>query len=315
MRVPKTKLLFDVDTGVDDALALLLALGHPDAEIVGVGSVAGNVEVDKCTQNSLKVLELAGRGDIPVARGCDRPLVQPLHTAAFVHGSDGLGGSNLPPASLSPTGEHAVDQIIRLAAEQPGEITLLAVGPMTNVAVALMRRPDLPTLVKQVVIMGGAFAHPGNSSPTAEFNIWVDPEAAKMVFEAGFALTVVPLDATMTAMLEDEHLASLGDGRKAAFARDLTNDYMALYARRRGRRAAAMHDPLATAIALDPTLMTDAPTLPVTVETAGQWTRGMTVADRRFGERDDAPPGRATVCLAADVPRFFDAFLTALRRE
>jgi purine nucleosidase len=295
--MPRTKLLFDVDTGVDDALALLLALGHPAAEIVGIGTVAGNVEVDQCTENSLKVLERAGRADIPVARGCGRPLVQPLQTAS----------------GLAPSGEHAVDQLIRLASAQPGEITLVAVGPLTNVAVALMRQPALPRLLKQVVVMGGAFAHPGNSSATAEFNIWVDPEAARMVFEAGFALTVVPLDATMQALLDDGHLAALGDGPKAGFVRAITADYMALYARRRGRRAAAMHDPLATAIALDPTLMTDAPSLPVTVETAGAWTRGMTVADRRPGERDDAPPGRATVCLAADVPRFFDLFLSALR--
>lgn len=311
--MPRTKLLFDVDTGVDDALALLLALGHPAAEIVGIGTVAGNVEVDQCTENSLKVLKLAGRVDIPVARGCSRPLVQPLRTAAYVHGNDGLGGAGLPASGLAPSGEHAVDQLIRLASAQPGEITLVAVGPLTNVAVALMRQPALPRLLKQVVVMGGAFAHPGNSSATAEFNIWVDPEAARMVFEAGFALTVVPLDATMQALLDDGHLAALGDGPKAGFVRAITTDYMALYARRRGRRAAAMHDPLATAIALDPTLMTDAPSLPVTVETAGAWTRGMTVADRRPGARDDAPPGRATVCLAADVPRFFDLFLSALR--
>jgi purine nucleosidase len=311
----RTKLLFDVDTGVDDALALLLGLGHPEADVVGIGTVAGNVEVDRCTENSLKVLRLVGRPDVPVARGCDRPLVQPLHTAAYVHGNDGLGGSRLPLSGLAPTGEHAVDQLIRLAGSQPGEITLVAVGPLTNVAVALMRQPALPRLFKRVVVMGGAFAHPGNTSAVAEFNIAVDPEAARMVFEAGFPLTVVPLDATMQTLLDDGHLASLGDGLRAGFVRAITADYMALYARRRGRRAAAMHDPLATAIAIDPSLMTEAAELPVTVETGGTWTRGQTIADRRPGarEREDTLPGRATVCFTPDVGRFFDLFLPALR--
>src|SRR5947209_17261598 len=138
------KLLFDVDTGVDDSLALLLALGRPDVEIVGIGTVAGNVEIEKTTANSLKVVELRERGDVPVARGCSRPLVQPLFTAAHVHGNDGLGNTGLPAARLQTTGEHAVDQMIRLAESQPGEITLVAVGPLTNVAVALARPPELP---------------------------------------------------------------------------------------------------------------------------------------------------------------------------
>jgi purine nucleosidase len=309
----RCSLLFDVDTGVDDALALLLALRHPEAEVVGIGTVAGNVDVDKCTENSLQVLRLVDRLDVPVARGCPRPLVQPYASAAEVHGNSGLGGTNLPPSGLTPTGEHAVDQLIRLAEARPGELTLVAVGPLTNVAVALMRQPALPTLLKDVVIMGGAFAHPGNSTALSEFNIWVDPEAARMVFEAPFRMTIVPLDATMQVLLEDDHLASLGDGALPDFVRGVTGDYIAMYARRRGRRAAAMHDPLAAAIAIDPTLMVDAPTLPVTVETEGRWARGQTVADRRPGQRADSPPGRATVCLRPDVSRFFDLFLPALR--
>jgi purine nucleosidase len=292
---------------------LLLALGSADAEVLGVGTVAGNVELEKCTVNSLRVLELAGRADVPVAAGCDRPMVQPLATAANVHGGDGLGGVGLPAPRTQASGEHAVDQMIRVARERPGEVTLVALGPLTNVAVALLREPSLPRLFKSLVLMGGAFAHAGNMSATAEFNIWVDPEAAKTVFEAGFATTVVPLDATMLAMLSDEHLEKLGSGSVAGFARDVTRDYMELYNRRRGRRAAAMHDPLATAIALDRTLMVESSEIPVTVETRGEWTRGMTVGDRRVGERDDAPPGRATVCFRADAGRFFERFVGALR--
>jgi purine nucleosidase len=204
--------------------------------------------------------------------------------------------------------------MIRLARARPGALTLVAVGPLTNVALALLREPELPALFKQVVIMGGAFAHAGNSSPLAEFNIWVDPEAARIVFEAGFPLTIVPLDATMQTLLDDDHVAKLGEGAAPDFIRAVTRDYMAAYARRRGRRGAAMHDPLATAIAIDPSLMLDAPTYAVTVETAGQWGRGQTVADRRLGERSDRPPGQATVCLHPDADRFFAIYLAAITR-
>jgi purine nucleosidase len=313
--MPKTKLLFDVDTGIDDSLALLFALSHPDVEVVAIGTVAGNVEVDKCTENSLKVVKLRDRTDIPVARGCSRPLVQPLHTAAYVHGNDGLGNSGLPPSGLRATGEHAVEQMIRLARENPGEMTLVAVGPMTNVAVALAREPELPRLIRRVVTMGGAFTYPGNTSPLAEFNIWVDPEAARSVFEAGFNLTIVPLDATMQTLLTDEHINRLGSGAVASFVRTVTNAAMDRSLQRRGRRAFAMHDPLATAIALDPTLMVDAPEVPVTVETGGLWTRGFTVADRRLGKPEVVPPGRATICLKPDAERFFDLYLSALAEK
>jgi purine nucleosidase len=215
---------------------------------------------------------------------------------------------------LKPSGEHAVDQIVRQAEQRPGALTLVALGPLTNVAVALLRQPELPRLFDRLVLMGGAFTHAGNMSATAEFNIWVDPDAARSVFEAGFKMTIVPLDATMQAMLTDAHLEQLSAGPVGQFVRDVTRDYMELYRRRRGVRAAAMHDPLATAIALDESLMLDAPEIPVTVETRGEWTRGMTVGDRRLGERPDSPPGRARVCLRADADRFFDAFLAALRK-
>jgi len=305
-------LLFDVDTGIDDALALLFALGRPDVEIAGIGVVAGNVPVEVGTENTLRVLHLKDRPDVPVARGCDRPLVQPLRNATEVHGDDGLGNTGLPPSGWSPTGEHAVDQLVRLARSRPGEITLVAVGPLTNVAVALLKEPALPRLLKNVVVMGGAFAEPGNVTATAEFNIWVDPEAARRVFEAGFDLTAVPLDATMRAFLTETHLDSLGAGPVPAFVRAVARSYLEVYYRH-GRPGAAMHDPLAAAIAVDPTLIQEGAKLAVTVETRGDWTRGMTIGDRRPGERANAPPGRATICFAADVPRFFDQFLRALR--
>jgi purine nucleosidase len=306
-------ILFDVDTGVDDSLALLLALRHPAVEVVAIGTVAGNVNVDRCTINTLKVLTLAGRPAVPVARGCEKPLLQPLEDAATVHGNDGLGNSGYPEPTLRPTGEHAVDQMIRLAESRPGELTLLAVGPLTNVAVALMRQPRLPALFKRLVVMGGAFTHAGNTTPLAEFNIFVDPEAARMVFEAGFELTIVPLDATMQTLLDEGHLAQLDDSPVAEFVRRVTANYLERSFQRRGRRAAAMHDPLATAIAIDAAIMAESGQHYVTVETDGQWTRGMTIADRRVGDWPNRPAGRATICFRPDSERFFAMLVPTLR--
>lgn len=304
-------LLFDVDTGIDDALALLFALGRPGVEVAGIGVVCGNVPVDVGVENTLKVVALKGRGEVPVARGCERPLLQTYRPAGPVHGDDGLGNAGLPPSGLAPTSEHAVDQLARLARERPGEITLVAVGPLTNVAVATLKEPALPRLLQEVVVMGGAFAAPGNVTATAEFNVWADPEAARIVFEAGFNLTVVPLDATMRALLTEDHLARLDGGPVPRFVRSVVRHYLGVYADH-GHLGAAMHDPLAAAIAVDPSLIREAADFPLTVETAGVWTRGMTVADRRAGSHADTPPGRARICFAADNERFFEAFLSAL---
>lgn len=311
----RTALLFDVDTGIDDALAILLALGAPGVETVGIGTVAGNVDVDKATVNTLRVLEVAGRSDIPVFRGCEHPLIQRLYDASDVHGDDGMGNSGLPIPAKVASRVHAVDNMIQLARERPNELTLVALGPLTNVAVALRLEPRLPKLIRRLVIMGGAYAHPGNMSGLAEFNIWVDPDAAKAVIESGFDTTIVPLDATMQVLLTDEHLRSVGDGEIARFARSITREYMDLYEKHRGVRASAMHDPLATAIAIDPSIIIDGQHLPVTVEVDGTWTRGMTIADRRPGPpRENAPIGRAIVCFKPDASRFFSMLLTGLAR-
>jgi purine nucleosidase len=306
-------LVFDVDTGVDDALALLFAFGQPDVEIAGIGTVAGNVGVERATENTLKVLKLIGRTEVPVARGCDRPLVQPARPAEAVHGTDGLGESGYPLSGLCPSGEHAIDQLIRVAEARRREVTLVALGPLTNVAAAVVRKPELTQLLRDVVVMGGAFVHPGNMTPLAEFNIHSDPEAARIVFEAGFTLTVVPLDATMQVLLDEDHLASLGDGQVPEFVRRVTAGYLDYVERARGRRASPMHDPLAAAIALDPSLILDGPQYPVSVETEGSWGRGMTVADRRAAHHDDSPAALATVVLRPDAEAFMERFLSTLR--
>jgi len=277
--------------------------------------VAGNCTVDKATVNSLRVLELLHRADVPVALGCERPLVGKLFDAAHVHGNDGLGGSDLPAPRTAASAEHAADQIARLARERPGEVTLVALGPLTNVAVALLREPRLPELLSELVVMGGAFAHPGNMTALAEFNIWVDPDAGRSVLEAPFRTTIVPLDATMQTLLTDDHLHSLPEGPIGHFVRSLTGDYLAVYERRHGRRAAAMHDPLATAIAIDRSLIAESRDLPISVETGGIWSRGQTVADRRHVPREPLFPGRATVVFKPRSDAFFDLFLPALRRR
>ena len=309
--MPPPRLILDLDTGIDDALALLYALGRSDADLVAIGTVAGNVALARCTENTLRVLELKGRADVLVAEGCARPLAQPLHDAAHVHGDDGLGNTGLPSPGLRPSGEHAVDQLIRLAAGAPGELTLVATGPLTNVAVAVTRQPQLTRTLREVIWMGGAFAHPGNVTPAAEFNAWVDPEAAKVVLEAGFRLTIVPLDASMQAQLTRAHLGRLPAGPVPDFVRAVTQHYVE-HAEMRGHPGAAMHDPLAVAVAIDPSLVTRAEEIPATVETAGRWTRGMTLGDRRGFTDEDTPPGRARVVYDTDVPRFFGALLEAL---
>jgi purine nucleosidase len=313
--MPRRPFVFDVDPGIDDALALLLALGHPDIAVLGIGTVAGNVGVAQCTANALALLALVGREEVPVAEGCRRALLAPPRRSVGVHGDSGLGGVVLPGGSRSASGEHAVDQLLRLARQHAGALTLVALGPLTNVAVALLREPDLPRLLGRVVVMGGAFAHPGNVTATAEFNIWADPEAARVVLEAGLDLTLVPLDATMRVLLDEPGLARLGAGPVGDAARAMTRHYLTSYTERHGRPAAAMHDPLATAIAIEAGLMRDAPVVPVTVETAGQWTRGMTVADWRPWAGADAPPGRARVCRQADADGFFAMFEAALARH
>ncbi|MBI4493886.1 MAG: nucleoside hydrolase [Chloroflexi bacterium] len=312
---PMIRIVVDTDPGVDDALALILALRSPRAQVMGIGTVAGNVEVESATENALKVLRLLGRAEVPVAQGCAAPLVEPFHGAHGVHGRDGLGDCGLPPSGLRPSAEHAADQLVRLAREWEGALVVVALGPLTNLATALLKDPRLPGRVRRVVAMAGAFGVSGNVTPAAEFNVWADPEAAERVFSAGWPLTLVGLDVTRQALLADEHLERLAGapGPVPPFVQAIVQAPMAFAAARSGLRALALHDPLAMAIALDPTLASDAPELPVAVELRGAWTRGATLADRRSQPAERGlGPARAQVCLRADVPRFLAAFLETL---
>lgn len=310
-------LVMDVDTGIDDALALALALRSPGVEVVAISTVAGNIGAEQAATNTLKVLDALGVA-VPVAVGLRGPLLRPFRAAPAVHGSDGMGDAGLPDPTGAPTGEHGVDQLIRVARERPGELTLFTSGPLSNVAAALMKEPELPRLYKRMVMMGGAVGVPGNVSPVAEANIRNDPEAAQRVLEAEWSsLTMVGLDVTMTTRLTISDLERLraSSAPAARLVAAITPFYVRRYEQLLGTGAGcALHDPLALGIALDPSLVTAMAHLDVQVETVSPLTLGMTVADRRplLGP-GYAPPRRPILTpLAVDATRFVDRFLAAL---
>jgi inosine-uridine nucleoside N-ribohydrolase len=311
----KTRILLDCDTGVDDALALLYLaprIRSGEVDLVGVGTVHGNVGPGTGALNTLRVLERAGLTGIPVAVGARRPMAQPLHLAADVHGTDGLGGLGLPAPEGHPVEMSAAEQMVRLARQYPGELTLLAIAPLTNVAIALLLEPELPRLFREVVVMGGAFDHQGNITSHAEANIWHDPEAAELVMSAGWPLTVVPLDVTHATALDAEWLDRLaaGDGEVARFSARLLDSYVEWYRRSLGVRGAVIHDALAAMLALEPSLG-EYTERPVRVELHGEHTRGTTLWDRRlYADEGDRPTVR--VAVRADVAEFRERLLTSL---
>ena len=311
----RTQLVLDVDTGVDDALAIILAFRSPAAEVLAIGTVAGNIGAAQAATNTLKVLDVLGVR-VPVAVGLDEAIGQTLPLARHVHGQDGMGDAGIPAASGQPSGEHAVDQLIRLAREHPGQITLFACGPLTNVATALLCEPALPRLLKELVIMGGAADAIGNVTAVAEANIWHDAEAARLVFEADWPLTMVGLDVTMQTILRTTHLARLeaSDTPLARFVVAILRFYWDHYSAVLEDPGCAMHDPLALAIALDPTLVTQMAHLDVRVEAESALTLGMTVADRRPLRVPGLPPPRhpISVPLAVDSDRFIEVLLSTI---
>ena len=325
-RVP---LILDVDTGIDDALALLYACASEDADLVAATCLYGNVTTDRAVRNTLAVLAFAGRSDVEVARGAERPLVRDLEIFPVVHGEEGLGDVEVGdrPGDVSPRSAHQL--IVETARERPGEVVLVAVGPMTNIALALAEEPDLPKLLRGFVIMGGAFDTRGNATPVAEANIWHDPEAAAAMFR-GFSgapedkLPVcIGLDVTERVQMTSAHLDDLcacaPGSPLSSFLRDSVRFYIDFYASYDRRfDGAAMHDPLAAAVALDPTLVT-LQTTRVEVETDGTWTRGETVADLndlRKGPFESGWPSEdnARVALAVDGDAFLDRFNARLQR-
>ena len=289
----------DVDTGVDDALALLLALASPEVELVGVCTVAGNVPLERTTDNTLRLLQWAGRADIPVYVGAKRPLVRDSVAAADVHGATGLGAAQLPEARTSPAGD-GVEFLLSTLQARPGEVTLVATGPLTNLAHAEARVPGVLRRARQVVIMGGAVRVPGNITPTAEFNFYADPHAAHQVLASDAELVLVGLDVTEQVVLEQDVLQSC-EGARAAFCRAACAPVMALGAELYGLTGMHLHDPVALGAALWPQLFRTQ-RLWVDVETTGELTAGQVVVDQRLLVDDQHRQGRLVAC-AMDVER------------
>jgi purine nucleosidase len=335
-------LILDVDTGIDDSLALLYAAASPDAELVAATCVSGNIDARQVGINTRAVLELAGRADVEVAMGREVPLLRPLETTPETHGPQGLGHAELPPPSRPLSHRHAVDLILDEARRRPGEITLVTLGPLTNLALAVLREPRLPGLLKGYVLMGGAFGVSGNTTPSAEWNIHCDPDAAKIVFRAwGEAIAADPsierplalgLDVTERARMEPEHVVrlarragsspddsiALGQGhdpmapqRSVAsnpivrYVADALRFYFEFHQQYDGFYGAFIHDPLAVAATLDRALV-EAEALFVDVETRGEITTAMTIADRRG--LSGRPPN-LDVATNADVATFLDRLI------
>ncbi len=297
--------VIDCDPGIDDALAILYLAADPGVELVAIGTVDGNVEPELGAENALRALEMADLRSVPVAVGARSPLLQPSRHAEYFHGQDGLGDSALPPPGRSPSTESAVEQLVRLARLHPGALSLLAIGPLTNVALALSLEPDLPELLREVVIMGGAVFGPGNESPWAEFNIAHDPEAAEIVLRARWRHSVlVGLDATRQAILDLEGESKLAEAgsAQARFALAMLNQQM------RANSQFELCDPLAAGILADPSLATYRP-MPVSVELEGRHTRGATIADRRvtLAEVVETRP-QVQVAMQVDSRRFLGTF-------
>ena len=276
------KIIIDTDPGQDDAVAILLALASPDEiEVLGITAVAGNVPLSLTERNARIVCELAGRPDIAVYAGCDRPLRRKLVTAEHVHGKTGLDGPELPEPKIKLQEKHGVDFIIDTILQEPeNSVSLCPLGPLTNIASAILKQPKIVSRIKQIVLMGGAYFEVGNITPTAEFNIFVDPDAAKIVFEAGIDMVVMPLDVTHKALVTRE--------RNEAFRRlkspvgiavaEMTDFFERFDKEKYGSSGAPLHDPCVTAYLIDPTIFSGKK-INVEIETKSELTLGMTVAD------------------------------------
>jgi pyrimidine-specific ribonucleoside hydrolase len=296
------RIIIDTDPGVDDALAILLALRSPELKVEAITPVAGNVPLDYTLPNALRLVEIAGRPDIPVAAGASHPLVRNLITAAHVHGNNGLAGVEFPAPKIKPVRESATEIIRRLVRSSPGEITIVAVGPLTNVALALRADPELAGMLRAIVIMGGSLSG-GNATPAAEFNLYADPEAARIVFDAGVPLTMVGLDVTRKVLFTPEHLKILQAGTtpwSQAAARIMAATIANL---NRGPHPMleAMHDPLTVANLIDPGILTLRDYY-VEVETQGEFTSGETVGYSYPPARKSEPLSTALPASSASAP-------------
>jgi purine nucleosidase len=301
------RFLVDTDGGADDAIALMMALNHPDVKVEAITTVADNVSVEQATRNVLYVTELCGC-EVPVFRGMAKAILRPPSQVMKLHGqsvfsSDGLGDLDLDPPRAGARPEHAVDAIIRIVLGEPGEISLITLGPLSNVAMALIREPRIAGVLRHVYMMGGAVNALGNVTPSAESNVWADPEAAQVLMQSGAAITLVGWELVLGEMLlseeEMEHLRSSGSAR-ARFAVDCSRKVVSVVEPMLGRRALPLPDPIAMAVAIEPGICRTEE-LYVAVETTGELTRGETVVDR-WGVLGREP--NVEVCFDPDPIRF-----------
>ncbi|WAL99777.1 nucleoside hydrolase [Streptomyces sp. Je 1-369] len=306
------KIILDCDPGHDDAIAMLLAHGNPDVELVAVTTVVGNQTLEKVTRNALSVARIANITGVPFAAGCPRPLVRDVETAPDIHGESGIDGPVMPEPTLALDERHAVDLIIdTVMAHEPGEITIVPTAGLTNIALAARKEPRIVERVREVVLMGGGY-HTGNWSPVAEFNIKIDPEAAHIVFNESWPVTMVGLDLTHQALATPEVIERIGKvGTKPAlFVNELLDFFGAMYLEAQGFDAPPVHDPCAVAYVIDPSVMT-VRKAPVDIELTGTLTLGMTVTDFRAPAPDDCT---TQVAVDLDHTRFWDLIVDALER-
>jgi len=295
-----TPIIIDCDPGHDDAIALLLAVASPEVELIGVTTVAGNTTIDKTTNNALRVLELAGRSDIPVYRGAERPFIRKQDVAVHVHGESGLDGPDLPQPTTREQELHAVDYLAQEIRAREGKVTLIPTGPLTNIGLLFALHPDVRP--ERIVIMGGAIGE-GNRTPAAEFNIWADPEAAQRVFLEGLDTTMVGLDVTHRALITDAHTERMrGAGRVGTAVAELMDFYARFHkSRYPDLDGSPMHDPVCVAHVIDPTLMTVLDAF-IEVDCSGGPSWGRTNVDWR-GREHFGPPN-AKVGVDIDGERF-----------
>lgn len=306
------KILLDCDPGHDDAVAMMLAWGNPSIELLGITTVGGNQTLDKVTRNALSVATVVGMHDVPIAAGCRLPLVRPVEIAPDVHGDSGLDGVELPEPAVELDPRHGVDLIIEtIMSNEPGTVTLVPTGPLTNIAMAARKEPRIVERVQEVVLMGGGY-HVGNWSPVAEFNIKVDPEAAHIVFNEKWPIVMVGLDLTHQALATDEVAERIAavPGSVSQFTLGLFTFFRKAYQDAQGFDFPPVHDPCTLAYLIDPTIV-ETVKAPVDVELNGSLTTGMTVADFRAPAPEDC---HTKVATRLDAPRFWGLVVDAIDR-
>jgi purine nucleosidase len=301
------KIIFDTDLGIDDACAVLLALASPELSVEGLTMVHGNCALEQAAKNALSILELGHASQIPVARGCDVPLVKASLLAPETHGESGLGYAKLPEPQTQPVVQHAIDFLIQKILAAPGEITLVAIGPLTNLALAIRQEPRVVKAVKELIVMGGAIRHEGNTTALAEFNAYVDPHAAHIIFHAGFPTTLVPLDVTYQCILTPDDVRRIRrvDSPITKFIEDATRFYMEFHDEYQGIQGCVINDPLALALTFAPELCTYQE-LPVEIDISPGISLGKTIGDFYNYEKK---PASMKVALGVDARGFIELFL------